>query len=66
MSYLVQIGLVAVVVSIACSLPGIFLVLRGSSMISDAITHTVLLGIVLTYFVVHDLNSPFLMVGATL
>ena len=66
MSYLVQIGLVAVVVSIACSLPGIFLVLRGSSMISDAITHTVLLGIVLTYFVVHNLNSPFLMVGATL
>lgn len=66
MSYLVQIALVAIIVSIACSLPGIFLVLRGSSMISDAITHTVLLGIVLSYFVVNDLNSPFLMVGATL
>lgn len=66
MSYLVQIILVAVVVSVACSIPGIFLVLRGTSMISDAITHTVLLGIVLSYFVVNDLNSPFLMIGATL
>lgn len=66
MSYLIQIILVAVVVSIACSIPGIFLVLRGTSMISDAITHTVLLGIVLSYFVFNDLNSPFLMVGATL
>lgn len=66
MTYMVQIILVAVVVSIACSLPGVFLVLRGTSMVSDAITHTVLLGIVLSYFAVGDLNSPLLMVGATL
>lgn len=65
MSYLVQISLVAIVVAIACSLPGIFLVLRGSSMVSDAITHTVLLGIVLSYFVTKDLNSPLLIIGAT-
>lgn len=66
MTYMVQIIMVAVVVSIACSLPGVFLVLRGTSMVSDAITHTVLLGIVLSYFAVGDLNSPLLMVGATL
>lgn len=64
--YIYQIMLVAIFVAIACSLPGIFLVLRGASMVSDAITHTVLLGIVLAYFVVRDLNSPILMVGATL
>jgi manganese/zinc/iron transport system permease protein len=33
-------------------------------MMSDAISHTVLLGIVLTYFVVQDLSSPLLIVGA--
>lgn len=66
MSYIMQIILVAVVVSIASSLPGVFLVLRGTAMVSDAITHTVLLGIVISYFAVGDLNSPFLMVGATL
>lgn len=63
---LVEIYLIAVVVALACSLPGVFLVLRGSTMLSDAITHTVLLGIVLAFFVVNDLNSPFLIVGATL
>lgn len=66
MTYLFQIMLVAIFVSMASSLLGNFLVLRGTAMISDAITHTVLLGIVLAYFVVNDLNSPFLTVGATL
>jgi manganese/zinc/iron transport system permease protein len=61
-----QIILVAIVVSMACALPGVFLVLRGVTMVSDAITHTVLLGIILAFFVVHDLRSPLLMVGATL
>lgn len=66
MSYLFPMILIAIVVSMASSLLGTFLVLRGAAMVSDAITHTVLLGIVLAYFVVHDLDSPFLMLGATL
>lgn len=66
MSTMMEIMLVAVTVSIACALPGVFLVLRGVTMVSDAITHTVLLGIVLAFFVTHDLNSPLLMIGATL
>lgn len=66
MSMLTEITLIAVVVAIACALPGVFLVLRGTTMISDAITHTVLLGIVLAFFVTEDLNSPLLTVGATL
>lgn len=66
MTMMTQITLVAIVVSIMCALPGVFLVLRGVTMVSDAITHTVLLGIILAFFVVHDLRSPFLMIGATL
>lgn len=66
MSLLVSILLVAVVTSMACSLPGVFLVLRGSTMVSDAITHTVLLGIVLSFFIVKDLSSPLLLLGAAL
>lgn len=66
MTIITEITLIAVVVSIACALPGVFLVLRGTTMVSDAITHTVLLGIVLAFFVTQDLNSPFLIVGATL
>ena len=35
-------------------------------MMSDAISHTVLLGIVLAFFIVEDLGHPLLVVGATL
>lgn len=62
----VDIYLVAIVVSIACALPGVFLVIRGITMLSDAITHSILLGIVLGFFITLDLNSPLLMIGATL
>lgn len=60
----IEIQLIASVVAIACSLVGVFLVLRKLAMASDAISHTVLLGIVLAYFVVRDLNSPWLILGA--
>ena len=61
-----EILLIAIAVSIACAIPGVFLVLRRMSMMADAITHTVFLGIVLAFFVTEDLNSPLLLVGATL
>lgn len=60
----IEIQAIAVVVAAACALPGVFLVLRRTAMMSDAISHTVLLGIVLTYFLVQDLASPLLIVGA--
>lgn len=62
----VEIQIIAVIVSVACSLPGVFLVLRKMSMMSDSITHTILLGIVLAFFVTNDLNSPFLIIGAAI
>lgn len=62
----IEISLIAIVVSILCALPGIFLVLRKMAMVSDSITHTILLGIVLGFFVTHNLSSPLLIIGATL
>lgn len=59
-----EIQLIAVVVAVACALPGVFLVLRRMAMMSDAISHTVLLGIVIGFFLVEDINSPLLIVGA--
>ena len=62
----VEIQLVAVVVAAACALPGAFLVLRRMALMSDAISHTVLLGIVLAFFVTGDIASPLLLVAAGL
>ncbi|HEX2506089.1 MAG TPA: metal ABC transporter permease [Gaiellaceae bacterium] len=61
-----EIQAIAVVASVACALPGVFLVLRRRAMMSDAISHSVLLGIVLAFFLVEDLSSPLLVVGAAL
>ncbi|MGQ0678468.1 MAG: metal ABC transporter permease [Actinomycetota bacterium] len=61
-----EIIMVGALVAAACALPGTFLVLRKLSMMSDAITHTVLLGIVLAFFWVQDLSSPVLIGGAAL
>jgi manganese/zinc/iron transport system permease protein len=60
----IEIQLIAAVVAVACALPGVFLVLRRTAMMSDAISHTVLLGIVLTFFVIRTLESPLLILGA--
>ena len=60
----IEILLTAVFMSAACALPGSFLVVRNMSMTSDAITHTVLLGIVLGFLLTGDLNSPILIIGA--
>ncbi|AWM38437.1 Manganese transport system membrane protein MntB [Gemmata obscuriglobus] len=64
MSPVVELSLVLAVVAAACALPGAFLVLRRSAMTSDAIGHVLLFGIVLAYFTVRDLGSPWLLFGA--
>ncbi len=64
MSPQIEIQIIALFVAVSCVLPGIFLVLGNKAMISDAITHTILLGIVSAFFVTKDLSSPFLLVGA--
>lgn len=62
----IEIQIISIIVAVACALPGTFLVLRKMSMISDSITHTILLGIVLAFFITHDLSSPLLIAGAAL
>ncbi|MEM9651149.1 MAG: metal ABC transporter permease [Actinomycetota bacterium] len=64
MSADVEIVLIAIVVAAACAIPGVFLILRRMAMMSDAISHTVLLGIVGVYLLIGDLDSPLLLVGA--
>src|SRR5690625_2418819 len=61
-----EIHLIAAVVAVACALPGVFLVLRRMALISDAISHSILLGIVLGFFVTQTLNSPVLSLMAAL
>ena len=66
MSPELEIQLIAVIVAVASSLPGVFLVLRKMAMMTDAITHTILLGIVKAFFMTGSLTSPLLILGAAL
>jgi manganese/zinc/iron transport system permease protein len=60
----IEIQLIAIVVAVACALPGAFLVLRGAAMMSDAISHAILPGIVVAFFLTQDLSSPLLVIAA--
>lgn len=57
---------VVMITAVSCALLGVFLVLKNMAMVADALSHTVLLGIVLGYFIAGDLDSPILFVGAAL
>ncbi len=62
----IEIQMVAAVVAVACALPGAFLVLRGMAMMSDAISHAILPGIVAGVLLTGSLHSPFLILAAAL
>jgi manganese/zinc/iron transport system permease protein len=62
----VTIVLIGALVGVAASLLGAFLVLRRESMLSDAISHSVLIGIVLAYLITGALDTPLHVVGAAL
>jgi manganese/zinc/iron transport system permease protein len=66
MSFVVSAVLLAMVIAVACALPGVFLVLRRESMLIEAISHAVLPGIVVGYAITRDLTSPLLLVGAAI
>jgi len=59
-----EIQLVGVLTAAACALVGVFLVLRRSALLSDAIAHTVLFGIVIGYLLTQDIDSPLLLLFA--
>lgn len=63
--------IIGTLIAISGALLGTFLLLRGMSLTSDAISHTVLLGIVVAFMVMTgllglepDLSSPWLIIGA--
>ncbi|MCY4160035.1 MAG: metal ABC transporter permease [Bacteroidetes bacterium] len=62
-TFQLEIQLVAAVVAAACALPGTFLMLRRMAMMSDAISHAILPGIVIGFFLTGNLSSPLLIVG---
>ncbi|WP_417882570.1 metal ABC transporter permease [Xanthomarina gelatinilytica] len=62
----IEIQLIASLVAIAFAIPGTFLVLRKMAMISDAISHSILPGLVIGFFITQDLNSPLLILLAAL
>ncbi len=65
MSSFFEIIIIAILTATSCALLGNFLILRGQSMMTDAISHSVLLGIVLAFLVTESLDSPWLVLGAT-
>lgn len=64
MSPELEVVLIAVVTAVAAALPGTYLVLRRTAMVSDAISHAILPGIVVAFLFTHDLNSPLLLLAA--
>ncbi|MBP9765185.1 metal ABC transporter permease [Candidatus Babeliales bacterium] len=60
----IQMIITALCTALACCLPGTFLVLRGTSLMSDAISHAIFLGIVLSFLMLQQFWTPILYVGA--
>ncbi|MBU8879007.1 metal ABC transporter permease [Bacillus sp. FJAT-29790] len=64
MSYEGWILIVGSLAGITCGMTGCFLILRKLSMLADAISHTVLLGIVLAFIISQSMNGFYMLVGA--
>ncbi|APT91841.1 zinc ABC transporter permease [Corynebacterium phocae] len=66
MTLATSICLLAIATALACAIPGVFVVLKGDSMLIDGLGHAVLPGIAVGYMFTHDLSSPWLIVTAAL
>lgn len=64
MSYTAWILLTASLVGLSCGIIGVFLILRRMAMMADAISHTVLLGIVTAYLITRELSGSHMLIGA--
>ncbi|WAA09035.1 metal ABC transporter permease [Fervidibacillus albus] len=64
MTYTGWILLTASLVGISSGIVGVFLILRRMAMMADAISHTVLLGIVTSYLITRSLSGFHMLVGA--
>jgi len=50
----------------AATLVGVFLVLRKNSMLSDAISHSIVFGIIIVWLLTHQQSGPVQLIGAAL
>lgn len=66
MTYTAWIIVTASLVGLSCGIIGVFLILRKMAMMADAISHTVLLGIVLAYIITRELSGMHMLIGAIL
>lgn len=66
MTYTGWILLTASLVGISCGIVGVLLILRRMAMMADAISHTVLLGIVTAYLLTQSLNGIHMVIGAAI
>lgn len=64
MSLILSVTLLTVATAVACAVPGIFVVIRRQSMVTDAISHSVLPGIVVMAMLTGSITSPWLVLGA--
>ncbi|MGM7681933.1 metal ABC transporter permease [Cytobacillus sp. Hm23] len=66
MSYAAWIIITGSLVGITCGMIGCFLILRKMAMLADAISHTVLLGIVGAYLISNSLDGINMLIGAVI
>lgn len=66
MTYTAWIIITGSLVGLTCGIMGVFLVLRKQAMMADAISHTVLLGIVLAYLVTDEVSGWSMLIGGIL
>lgn len=64
MSYEMWVIITGALVGITCGTIGCLLIIRRLSMLSDGISHTVLLGIVLAYLISNSLSPVYMFIGA--
>lgn len=60
---MIEIVIVALCISLSCALLGSFLVVQGESLMSDAMSHSLLSGIVIAYLVSGKMSFFFLVLG---
>ncbi|MGJ9457356.1 metal ABC transporter permease [Oceanobacillus sp. CF4.6] len=66
MTYTAWIILTASLVGLSCGIIGVFLILRKTAMMADAISHTVLLGIVVAFIITGEVSGTAMLIGGIL
>ena len=64
--FIIRALLAAVIVGVVCSVLGVYIVLRGMAFLGDAMSHTILPGVVAAYFLGWPLAVGALVMGCLL